>query len=72
MKQSTLIETRKPNKAERISQPSAEVVFIREDSTGREHIIYGCTCYESWEQWGASIGILVENVNEIENWRQSQ
>ena len=48
---------------------NAEVVFIRKDESGREYRIYGCKCYESWEQWGAPREILADNCDDIENWR---
>ena len=59
---------RKATKAERKSR-GAEVVFTWEDEQGREHTIYGCTCYESWEQWGAPRDVLSDNCPSIERWR---
>ena len=48
----------------------AEVVFTYEDeSSGQIIKVYGCKCYESWEQWGAPLEVLQRNVNRIEAWR---
>ena len=65
----TLIGWRKATKQE-AKERGAEVVFTREDADGNKHIIYGCVCYESWEQWGARREILADNVADIEAWRQ--
>lgn len=65
-----LIGVRKPTQAER--DKGAEIVFIREDENGNEHIIYGCKCYESWEQWGETKEILGHNVDAIERWRHGR
>jgi glutamate racemase len=62
-----LIEIRKPSKEEK--EKSAEIVFVRLDRQGNEHTILGCTCYESWEQWGVTSDILGDNVEDIEQWR---
>jgi len=62
-----LIERRKPTPAER--SKGAEVVFIREDESGRKATIYACRCYESWEQWGAHREVLCDNVPAVEAWR---
>ncbi len=62
-----LIEIRKPTKEEK----NAEIVFIRKDKSNKIHTIYGCKCYESWEQWGASKEILGDNVDDIEKWRRN-
>jgi len=62
-----LIEIRKPTKKEK----HAEIVFIRKDESNKIHTIYGCKCYESWEQWGASKEILGDNVDDIEKWRRN-
>ena len=62
-----LIEVRTPNKEEK--ERGAEIVFIRKDKSGNEYTILGCTCYESWEQWGESREILGDNVDDIEAWR---
>jgi len=51
----------------------AEIVFTY--VTGHDHAevrIKACTCYESWEQWGATTEQLSENVERVENWRQEQ
>lgn len=65
-----LLGWRKATKAEKKSK-GADVVFTREDEDGKEYTIYGCKCYESWEQWGQPGYILSENVDAIEEWRQS-
>jgi hypothetical protein len=70
-KQTRLVEWRKATPKER-KDKGAEVVFVREDSDGREYTIYGCTCYESWEQWGAYTEILSDNVSAIEAWRSGE
>ena len=62
-----LVCTRKPSVAE--SKRGAEVVFERKDSSGREHVILACKCYESWEQWGAVREVLSDNVGAVERWR---
>ena len=63
-----LIEVRKPTKEEK-EKNHAEIIFIRKDRFGKEHTIYGCTCHESWEQWGEIREILGDNVDDIEAWR---
>ena len=63
-----LIEIRQPTKEEK--ENGAEVVFVRKDESNKEHTIYGCKCYESWEQWGSSKEILGDNVDDIEKWRR--
>ena len=65
-----LIQQRKPTTQDR-DQNNAEVVFERKDPTGRIYTIYGCICYESWQQWGAPREILSDNVDDIERWRQT-
>jgi hypothetical protein len=64
----TLTGIRKPTPKER--RKGAEVVFIREDTNSREHVIYAATCHESWEQWGAITEILSDNVPTVEAWRK--
>ena len=71
MKTTELIEIRKPTKEERENN-DAEIIFIRKDRFENEHIIYGCTCYESWQQWGVSKEILSDNVDDIEAWRNAK
>lgn len=68
--ETTLIRRRKPTPKER-RENQAEVVFEREDERGRHFTIYGATCYESWEQWGAPTEVLGDNVDEIEQWRKN-
>jgi hypothetical protein len=65
-----LTEVRNPTPQEK--KRGAEVVFIRTDESNREHIILGCVCCESWEQWGVSSDILGDNVDQIEQWRKKQ
>ena len=65
----TLTGWRNATKAERKGK-GAEVVFTREDSKGREYTIYACRCYESWEQWGASVEVLQDNVSDVDDWRR--
>jgi hypothetical protein len=67
---SKLIETRNPTREEELAD--VEVVFVRKDKRGTLHTIYGCTVYESWEQWGAPREILSDNVPDIEAWRKSK
>lgn len=47
----------------------AEVVFTRKEGKC-EFTIFGCQCYESWEQWGAPKDVLGDNVDDIEKWRR--
>ena len=61
-----LISIRRPNLAE--SKRGAEVVFERAEGQ-RVHTIMACKCYESWEQWGASTGVLSDNCPAVERWR---
>ena len=68
--ETTLINQRKPTTQE-CNQSNAEVIFERKDSTNRVYTIYGCVCYESWQQWGAPREILGDNVDDIERWRQT-
>ncbi len=49
----------------------AEVVFTRKGN-GETYTIYGCCCYESWEQWGAPREVLGDNVDTIEAWRRKR
>ena len=63
-----LIEIRQPTKEEK--ENGSEVVFVRKDESNREHTIYGCKCYESYQQWGTSTNILGDNVEDIEQWRE--
>lgn len=49
----------------------AEIRFTRTDGQ-RTYIIYGSTCYESWQQWGAPKDVLSDNVPTIERWRQGK
>jgi hypothetical protein len=58
---------RKPTAQEK--ERGAEVVFIRHDSDGKEFVILGSTCHESWEQWNQPTEILAENVDDIQEWR---
>ena len=51
MSETMLVGWRKATPKE-AKEHSAEVVFTREDKKGRQYTIYGCQCYESWEQWG--------------------
>lgn len=62
------IGSRKPTTEEK--KNGAEIVFIREDSAGRQIEIFGCKVYESWEQWGAPTEVLSDNVKNIEAWRR--
>jgi len=64
-----LIGIRKPTNAEK--KNGAEVVFTRQTSD-REFTIYACKSYESWEQWGAPIEVLGDNVDDVEKWRREQ
>ncbi len=66
----TLITQRKPTAKEH-KENDAQVVFEREDEAGQKYTIYGCVCYESWSQWGEREEILGDNVDDIEQWRQS-
>lgn len=59
--------TRKPTKEEKAK--GTEIVFLWESENGQKVEIMGCTCYESWEQWGAPIEYLNANVDNIEAWR---
>ena len=61
---------RKPTKEEQ--KKGAEVVFLREDKTGNVIPVYGCKCYESFEQWGAPLEVLQDNCKNIEHWRKQQ
>ena len=64
----TLTGTRKPT-ADEIKR-GAEVIFIRHDEDGKEYIILGAKCHESWEQWNVPTEILSDNVEDIEAWRR--
>ena len=64
-----LIGWRKATKQE-AKNHGAEVVFTRAEPDGTEHTIYACTCYESWEQWGAVRSVLSDNVSDVEAWRR--
>jgi hypothetical protein len=66
-KQTSLDGIRKPTAAE--AKRGADVVFERSDAEGREYTILGCSCYESWEQWGQPAEVLSDNCDAIENWR---
>jgi hypothetical protein len=62
--------TRKPTADEK--SKSAEIVFIYEDTNGNEITIKACKVYESWEQWGAPLKVLSENVKRVETWRKTK
>jgi hypothetical protein len=64
-----LIGVRKPKSGER--KRGAEVVFEREDQSGRAYTILAAKCYESWEQWGEPTEILSDNVDAVERWRHN-
>lgn len=67
MKRTRLLGTRKPTTRER--KDGVDIVFMREDSNGKEYTIYGCKndC-GSWNQWGESSDVLSSNVETIEQW----
>lgn len=65
-----LILINKPNKA--LRSEGVDVVFKRIDRFDNVYTIYGCECYESWQQWGASKDVLSDNVDDIEAWRKSK
>lgn len=63
-----LIET------ERLDYPARDdckVKFTREDDKEKRYTIHACTCYESWQQWGAPKEVLGDNVDDVEEWRRS-
>lgn len=62
----TLICISKPTVSEK--KRGAEVVFVREDKDNTYRVL-GCKCCESWEQWGAPVSVLGDNVDDIEQWR---
>lgn len=52
----------------------AEIAFDYTETRGSHTIkttILACTCYESWEQWGASTEVLGANVDIVEKWRHN-
>ena len=57
-----------PNRSEK--KRGAEVVFTRADGQCR-YTILACKCYESWEQWGAPMEVLGDNVDAVEHWRRT-
>lgn len=61
--------TEEPTAAEKAK--GAEVVFIY-TVNGEEVKVYAATCYESFEQWGAPVEVLAENVDRVEAWRAGQ
>lgn len=65
-----LLGLRKPTKEEK--SKGTEIVFLREDEVGKEIPVYGCKCYESFEQWGAPLEVLQDNCKDIESWRKKQ
>lgn len=51
----------------------AEAIFIREGvDTKKEYIVYGCRCFESYQQWGQPMSILTDNIPDIEYWRKNR
>jgi hypothetical protein len=63
-----LVEVRPPTPEEH-KEHGGEVVFVRKDR--REmHLIYASRCYEGWQQWGAPVEVLGDNVEDVERWRQ--
>ena len=63
-----LVAMRSPTRAEKAR--GAEVVFVREDTDGGQAVILACSCYESWEQWGAQTSVLTDNLDDVEAWRR--
>jgi hypothetical protein len=66
---SHLLQIRKPTLAEKAG--GAEIVFIRADFH-KTYAIKACTCYESYEQWGAPVEILRDNVSLVQHWRNNK
>jgi len=65
-----LLKQRKPTIAER--KGGAEIVFVRIGvETKAKYNISACVLYESWEQWGEPVGILSDNVEDVQVWRDS-
>ena len=63
-----LIKWRKATKKE-LKEDGADVVFIRQDEDGRKYTIYACKNHHgSWEQWGAEMSVLCDNVKTVEKW----
>lgn len=74
MERTKLSAIREPTKTER--KNGAEIVFERYklDDKGLwiTYTIFACKCYESWEQWGAPVGVLGDNVETVERWRRNK
>ena len=69
-KKSKYLGLRKPTKAE--AKKNIEVVFIRELQSGELINVYGCKCYDSWQQFGAPLEVLQDNCKNIESWSKKQ
>ena len=65
-----LVDVREPSDEEKQGLgEGADVVFVREDDSGRQYVIYGMVLYESYQQWGEGKEILGDNVDDIQEWR---